>query len=115
LTCPTSRNRSHAAAQQADVNGLDRFTIPANLHNPDGSFGFYQSGLYLFEIRDKNAPQIASLNSVGSFMPPVDGTTRPFYSERNRAFIHDDTVYYVRDEDVWAAFWDAPSIVNGPF
>jgi len=105
----------HAFTYQADVNGLDRFTIPANLHNPDGSFGFYQSGLYLFEIRDKNAPQIASLNSVGSFMPPVDGTTRPFYSERNRAFIHDDTVYYVRDEDVWAAFWDAPSIVNGPF
>lgn len=105
----------HAFTYQTDVNGLDRFTIPANLHSLDGSFGFYQSGLYLFEIRDKNAPQMASLNSVGSIMPPADGTTRPFYSNRSRAFIHDETVYYVREEEVWAAFWDMPSIVNGPF
>ena len=35
--------------------------------------------------------------------------------ERSRAYIHDDTVYYVRDEDIWAAFWHTPSIVNGPF
>jgi len=105
----------HAFSYQADVNGLDRLAIPANLHSPDGSFGDYQSGLYLFEIRDKTAPQIASLNSVGSILPPVEGTTRSFYSDRNRAFIHDDTVYYVRDEDVWAAFWDTPTIVSGPF
>lgn len=105
----------HAFTYQADVNGVDRFTIPANLRSPDGSFGDYESGLYLFEIRDKNAPQVSSLNSVGSIMPPRDDSARPFYSSRNRAFIHEGTVFYARDEDVWAAFWDSPSIVNGPF
>ena len=105
----------HAFTYQADVNGLDRLAIPANLHSLDGSYADYQSGLYLFEIRDKNTPPIASLNSVGSIRPPTLSTARPFYSNRNRAFIHDNTVYYVRDEDVWAAFWDSPSIVNGPF
>ncbi|MDX2411109.1 MAG: beta-propeller domain-containing protein, partial [Woeseiaceae bacterium] len=105
----------HAFTYQADVNGLDRLAIPANLHSLDGSYGDYQSGLYLFEIRDKNTPSIASLNSAGSIRPPTLSTARPFYSNRNRAFIHDNTVYYVRDEDVWAAFWDSPTIVNGPF
>ena len=105
----------HAFTYQADINGLDRFTIPANIYSLDGLYGQYESGLYLFEIRGKNAPQTASLHSVGSIQPETDGSSRTFYADRNRAFIHDDTVYYVRDEDVWAAFWDTPSIVNGPF
>jgi uncharacterized secreted protein with C-terminal beta-propeller domain len=105
----------HAFTYQADINGLDRFAIPANLYSLDGSYGQYESGLYLFEILGKDAPQTASLNSVGSIQPETDGSTRSFYSDRNRSFIHDDTVYYVRDEDVWAAFWDTPSVVNGPF
>ncbi|MDH3546376.1 MAG: beta-propeller domain-containing protein [Gammaproteobacteria bacterium] len=105
----------HAFTYQADVNGIDRFAIPANLYSLDGSFNYYQSGLYLFEIRNKNTPPIASLNSVGSITPPADGTTVPYFASRNRAFIHDDTVYYVRDESVWAAFWYTPSIVYGPF
>jgi hypothetical protein len=39
----------------------------------------------------------------------------PNWIERSRAFIHDDTVYYIRDDDVWTAFWHTPTIVNGPF
>ncbi|MDH3374874.1 MAG: beta-propeller domain-containing protein [Gammaproteobacteria bacterium] len=110
----------HAFTYQADVNdvngnAIDRIAIPANLYSPDNNFSYYQSGLYLFEIWNKNTPPIASLNSAGSILPPADGTTIPFYSSRNRSFIHDDTVYYVRDEDVWAAFWHTPSVVNGPF
>ena len=105
----------HAFTYQADVNGVDRIALPANLYSLDGNYDFYQSGLYLYEIRDKSMPSIASLMDVGAIMPPVDGTTRPYYSSRNRSFIHDDTVYYVRDEEVWSAFWQTPSIVNGPF
>jgi len=110
-----ARYDRHAFTYQTDVNGVDRFTIPANLSALDGSYAFLESGLYLFEIRDKNMPAVASLNSVGSIVPPVDGTTSPIYSDRNRTFIHGDTVYYVREEVVWAAFWQAPTIVNGPF
>jgi hypothetical protein len=45
----------------------------------------------------------------------VGGFEIPFISSRNRTFIHNDTVYYVRDESVWAAFWHTPSEVYGPY
>ena len=105
----------HAFTYQSDVNGIDRFIIPAQLYSADGSFSFFESGLYLFEIRDKNMPAVAALNSVGSIIPDVGGFEIPFIASRSRAFIHNDTVYYVRDETVWAADWHTPSIVNGPF
>jgi uncharacterized secreted protein with C-terminal beta-propeller domain len=99
----------------ANVNGIDRFAIPANLYSADGSFSFFESGLYLFEIHDKNMPAVAALNSVGSIVPDVGGFEIPFNSSRNRAFIHNDTVYYVRDEAVWSAFWETPTEVYGPY
>jgi uncharacterized secreted protein with C-terminal beta-propeller domain len=109
-----ARHDRHAFTYQFDVNGIDRFTIPAQVYSSDGSYQFVESGLFLFEIRDKGMPALASLNSVGSIVPPRDGITIPYVS-RSRAFIHDDTVYYIRDETVWAASWNAPTIVNGPF
>ncbi len=105
----------HAFTYQADVNGLDRFTIPANVFATGGSYQFLGSALYFFEILDKNMPALATLNGVGSIEPPSVGPNDPEWVERSRAFIHDDTVYYIRDENVWAAFWHIPSIVNGPF
>ncbi|MDH3439597.1 MAG: beta-propeller domain-containing protein [Gammaproteobacteria bacterium] len=105
----------HAFTYQADINGVDRIVIPANLTTLDGTYSYFQSGLYLFEIRDKNLPALSSLNSVGSIQPPSDGISIPYYSSRNRSFIHNDTVYFVRDESVWSAFWNSPTLVNGPF
>ena len=105
----------HAFTYQSDINGIDRFTIPANVFATDGSYQFLGSALYFFEILDKNVPALALLNSVGSIEPPSVGTNDPEWVERSRAFIHDNTVYYIRDDDVWAAFWDSPSLVNGPF
>ncbi|MDH4125676.1 MAG: beta-propeller domain-containing protein [Gammaproteobacteria bacterium] len=104
----------HAFSYQADVGGIDRFAIPANLYAADGSWQYLGASLYLFEIRDKNMPAVAALNSVGSISPPSIATT-PDWVERSRSFIHNDTVYYIRDEDVWAASWLSPSIVNGPY
>ena len=105
----------HAFTYQADVGGIDRVAIPANLYSFDGNLDFLGSGLFLFEIRDKNTPAIASLNSVGSIEPPRISPAASYWASRNRAFIHNDTVYYVSDEAVWAAFWHTPSLVNGPF
>jgi len=105
----------HAFTYQADINGIDRFTIPVNLFATDGSFQFLGSALYLFEILDKNMPSLAMLNSAGSIDPPSVGPNNPDWVERSRALIHDDAVYYIRDDDVWAAFWHTPAIVNGPF
>ena len=110
-----ARYDRHAFTYQADVNGLDRFTIPANVYATDGSYQFLGSSLYLFEILDKNMPALSALHSIGSIEPPSITPNEPGWVERSRAFIHDDTVFYIRDEDVWAAFWNAPSIVNGPF
>jgi hypothetical protein len=110
-----ARHDRHAFTYQADANGLDRFTIPANVFATDGSYQFLGSALYLFEILDKNMPALAALNSVGSIEPPSIGPNESDWVERSRAFIHNDTVYYIRDADVWTAFWHTPSIVNGPF
>jgi hypothetical protein len=35
--------------------------------------------------------------------------------DRSRAFLHDDTIYFVLDEVVFSAFWLSPTMVNGPF
>lgn len=109
-----ARYDRHAFTYQADVNGIDRFTIPADIYASDGSYQFVESGLFLFEIRDKDMPPLASLIPVGSVVPPVIGNEIP-YVGRSRAYIHDDTLYYIRDDTVWAASWIAPTIVNGPF
>ena len=110
-----ARYDRHAFTYQADANGLDRFAIPASVFATDGSYRFLGSALYLFEILDKNMPALAALNSAGSIEPPSIGPNERDWVERSRSFIHDDTVYYIRDEDVWAAFWHTPSIVNGPY
>ena len=104
----------HAFTYQADVDGIDRFTIPAHVYAADGSWQYRGSALYLFEILDKNMPALTALNRVGAIEPPSVSPDAPDWIERSRAFIHDDTVYYIRDEDVWAAFWHTPTIVNGP-
>jgi len=109
-----ARYDRHAFTYQSDVNGIDRFTIPAEIYASDGSYQFVESGLFLFEIRDKDMPALSSLNSVGSIVPPRPGIEIPYVS-RSRAFIHNDTVYYIRDETVWAASWNSPTVVNGPF
>jgi uncharacterized secreted protein with C-terminal beta-propeller domain len=105
----------HAFTYQASAGGPDRFTIPANVFATDGSYQFLGSALYLFEILDKDMPALAALDSVGSIEPPAIGPNEPDWVERSRAFIHDDTVYYIRDDSAWAAMWHTPSIVNGPF
>lgn len=109
-----ARYDRHAFTYQSDVNGVDRFTIPAEIYATEGTYQFVESGLFLFEIRDKDMPALSSLNSIGSIVPPRPGIEIPYVS-RSRAFIHNDTVYYIRDETVWAASWNSPTIVNGPF
>jgi uncharacterized secreted protein with C-terminal beta-propeller domain len=44
----------HAFTYQADVNGIDRFTIPVQVYSDDGIWEYEGAALYLFEIRDKD-------------------------------------------------------------
>lgn len=106
----------HAFTYQADAQaGVDRFTIPVDVFGTNGNFEFLGTTLHLFEIRDKTMPALAALNAAGSIDPPDISPNGSSWVARSRAFIHDDTVYYVGDETVWAAFWQTPSVVNGPF
>jgi len=102
----------HAFTYQADVNGIDRFTIPAVTYDDSTGIAVYRQNLHLFEIHDKTMPSLASLIPVGRMSPPQEV---PYGADRNRAFIHDDTIYYVQDELVWSAFWMSPTLINGPF
>jgi len=36
-------------------------------------------------------------------------------SSIQRSFISGDTVYYIREGNVYGSFWASPSQVNGPF
>ena len=106
----------HAFTYQADAAvGVDRFTIPVDVFDDGGNNPRLGSALHLFEIRDKDQPTQAALSAVGDIDPLASDPNNFEWVGRSRAFIHDDTVFYIRDEDVWAAFWHTPSIVNGPF
>jgi hypothetical protein len=103
----------HAFTYQADVAGVDRFTVPAtNYSELDGQFQF-ETSLHLFEIHDKLTPTLASLVPVGQLTPPVSSEFG--FADRNRVYLHDDTIYYVLEQNVWSAFWLSPTMVNGPF
>ena len=108
-----ARSDRHAFTWQPDVNGVDRFTVPVSVWESDGTQGSYQTALYLFEIHDKTMPNLASLVPAGEMSPPGGGVEP--WTQRNRAFIHDDTIYYVRHDAVWSAFWTSPGLVNGPY
>jgi hypothetical protein len=108
-----ARWNRHAFTYQADVAGVDRFTVPATTYNYfDGRFQF-ETSLHLFEIHDKVTPALASLVPVGQLTPPV--ASEFGLADRNRAYLHDDTIYYVLEQNVWSAFWLSPTVVNGPF
>jgi hypothetical protein len=105
----------HAFAYLASA-ALDRLAVPANVFAEDGSLRFEGGGLYLFEIANKQAPAQASLRLTGTLVPRAgnsQGVIEP--ATRNRAFIHDDAVFYIRDDDVWAARWSNPVAMNGPY
>lgn len=111
-----ARYDRHAFTYQADVDGIDRFIIPADIYATDGTYQLQESGLYFYEIHDKATPDLASLLSVGSLIARSSDPDQPWYSgSRNRSILHNDTVFYVRSEAVWATFWTAPTLVNGPF
>lgn len=115
-TFSEAANDRHAFTYQVDAGAdIDRFTIPIDVFDSSVSNPFLGSALHLFEIRDKSRPALAALNPVGVINPSEAGPNNPEWVLRSRTFIHDDTVYYVRDEDVWAAFWHTPSVTNGPF
>jgi len=88
----------------------DRFAFPAFITDPQS--GLAETSLHQFEIHGKSMAPSASLQEAGAMTLPESAGQLTF---SNRAFIDGDTVYYVRDGQVWSAFWATPTQVNGPF
>ena len=93
----------HAFTYLAD-DSSDRLAVPAVLSS--------SSELHQFEIQGKQTPASASLVDAGAVSPAAP---RDYGFGPERAFIHGDAVYYVRDGRVWGSFWATPSQVNGPY
>ncbi|HEU4780482.1 MAG TPA: beta-propeller domain-containing protein [Steroidobacteraceae bacterium] len=94
----------------------DRFAIPATITTglPNGDIGIAQSSLHQFEILGKQTAASASLQAAGVVTPPAANDVERFATS-SRSFIHGETVYYVRDGNVWSTSWFTPSQVQGPF
>ncbi|MCZ6854955.1 MAG: beta-propeller domain-containing protein [Gammaproteobacteria bacterium] len=93
----------------------DRFAIPADLYSGNSNSTWEESGLYLFEIRNKTTPALASLVNVGSLVVETSSNDRYWPSaSRNRSVFHDDTIYFIRDQEIWSSFWGDPTVLQGP-
>jgi uncharacterized secreted protein with C-terminal beta-propeller domain len=93
----------------------DRFAIPSTVTSDLGTAGWRDdSSLHQFEILGKQTAASASLQAAGIVTPPVANDAERVVST-SRAYIHGDTVFYVRDGKVWSTLWSAPSQVRGPF
>jgi len=102
----------HAFANLPGV-AADRFALPATIVTGQPGVGWgIDVGLHQYEILGKQTPASASLVDSGTVTPPARDVTTPDF---HRAFIDGNTVYYVRDGEVWGTFWSTPSQLNGPF
>ncbi len=105
----------HHAFTYLPETDSDRIAIPVTSTYPTFAPPLQlQTALFQYEILGKRTAGSASLQAAGSVMPQVDGP-RHFAAYFNRAFIDGDTVYYVRDGQVWSTSWHTPSQVRGPF
>jgi uncharacterized secreted protein with C-terminal beta-propeller domain len=115
LSSRTEATHERHAFTYLPADASDRFAIPAVV-TANGSAGqaLAESSLYQFEILGKQSAASASLQRAGVVTPPVANDSERVVST-SRAFIHGDTVYYVRDGRVWSTFWSAPTQILGPY
>lgn len=108
-----ARYDRHAFAYLAGGGGpgIDRLAIPASVTSPDAVDAAIGSGLYLFEIHATDRPAEASLRAAGALLPPPPQG----FGGVNRAFLHEGSVFFVRDAEVWSALWATPEAAHGPF
>lgn len=104
----------HAFTYLSGTDG-DRLAIPASISTPDPNLPqsyVWSSALHQFEILGKASAASASLQETGVVSPPDAVET---ISSIQRSFISGDTVFYIREGNVYGSFWATPSQVNGPF
>jgi uncharacterized secreted protein with C-terminal beta-propeller domain len=109
-------SRDHHAFTYLPAAAADRFTLSATGAYPTFLPPLHvQTALFQYEILGKQTAASASLQAAGTVLPPPMPGTSANVAGINRSFIHGDTVFYVRDGQVWSSPWHAPSQLQGPF
>ncbi|MBC7978576.1 MAG: beta-propeller domain-containing protein, partial [Myxococcales bacterium] len=105
----------HHAFTYLPAAASDRLAIPATSSHPSFAPPLHvQTALFQYEVIGKQVAGSASLQAAGSVLPQPGGASY-LTSALNRSFIDGDTVYYVRDGQVWSSSWFTPSQIRGPF
>ena len=102
---PARYNR-HAFTYQQVNDSQDRFTIPITMSS-NTPVGYTQENrLYMFNLFNKDVSDGASIMNSGY----LSGGINNWWSnnDRQRSFIHNDTVFYINDQDVIPSFWQYP-------
>ena len=102
---PARYNR-HAFTYQSLNESTDRFSVPVNLSYSSPDMGYVQENrLYLFNLYNKDMPDSASFMESGYIS---GGYHNWWNSDRQRAFFHGDSVFYINGDNVLSSFWLFP-------
>jgi uncharacterized secreted protein with C-terminal beta-propeller domain len=102
---PARYNR-HAFTYQQLNESTDRFSVPINMSYSTPDMGYVQENrLYLFNLHNKNMPDSASFMESGYIS---GGYNNWWNSDRQRAFFHGDSVFYINGDNVLSSFWPVP-------
>jgi len=91
-----------------------RFTLPVTRRD---NHQWRDSGLHLYEINEIRG-QEATLDPVGAMIverQEDSGRFGPEDSGNGRSRLHNDTVYYLHGNQVWASHWSDPENLQGPY
>lgn len=91
-----------------------RFTLPVSRSD---DYQWRDAGLHLYEINEIRGEE-ATLDPVGSMIVErrKDGEHYwPHDSGNGRSRLHNDTVYYLHGNQVWASHWSDPDNLQGPY
>lgn len=90
-----------------------RMSVPVTVYGDN--YNWLHDGLYLFNLTDKDHNSGATLTDAGA-MIAVEPTGNYNYSSgsNQRSIIHDDSVHFIYNTDVYSANWNTPDQVNGP-
>jgi len=103
----------HALTQLQTSDTTYKFTFPlggwSQVSDENGSVSWnYEHSLQLLEVDISSA---GTLTNIGNLTPNSD-----YYGQwGDRGVLHDDIVYYIRNNQVFQSYWSNPDVLNGGY